>query len=315
METAAFDRANWFCTHLVIVRHGQSDNNTTYELIRNKFGDSLTPEQFEIELHKIHEPDCQISAIGARQSQCLADYIAAGKFTTLKQCRSWKVVSSPMKRCLMTTQIIASGFGQQYPVTVHPRFYEADGCFKKDEEGNSVGMPGYTQNEVESLFPGFTCLPGMENGWYAGHSSKETGGEFKQRVEELVQYLWTMHSDRLQRAQSKQSQPGDTAETNSKPPMPLLDDRDEGMFLVAHGNLIRAVISRLLNTYSMFTVDNTGLTYIQLWSTVDGENRMASVQYANRVDHLLSVDNGALIGGGDVFDDHWIQEFLIPDHV
>jgi broad specificity phosphatase PhoE len=313
MDATAFDRVNWFCTNLIIVRHAQSDNNTTYELIRNKFGDSLSPDQFEIELNKIHEPDCAISAIGVRQSKLLADHIAAGKLATLKQARSWKIMSSPMKRCLMTTQLISAGFGENYPVTVHPRFYESDGCFKKDEDGNSVGMPGFSKREVEEQFGGFQCLPGMENGWYADHASKETGGEFKERVEELLQTLWQMHEDHLRTAlETRRQQNQDSANIDRKS---MLDDRDMGYFIVAHGNLIRALISRFLNTFSMIPIDNTGMSFIQLWSTTDGQNRFASVQYTNRVDHLLGVDNGSLISGSDVFGDHWIQEFLIPDHV
>jgi broad specificity phosphatase PhoE len=313
MDASQFDRANWFCTNVIIVRHGQSDNNTTYELIRSRFGDSLTPEQFEVELNKIHEPDCSVSSVGVSQSKALAEHIAAGKLNTLKQARSWKVLSSPMKRCLMTTQLIAAGFGPDYPVTVHPRFFESDGCFKKDEDGNSVGMPGMTKAEVEGRFPGFQCLPGMENGWFADRPGKETAGEFKLRTEELIDVLWTMHGDHLRDAQQRRQQEvlEGVPDAEKKP----LDDRDLGYFIVAHGNLIRALISKLLGTFAMVAVDNTGLSFLQLWSTVDGQNRFASVQYCNRVDHLLHIDGGSLVSGSDIFDDHWIQEYLIPDHV
>lgn len=290
-------RTNWFCTNILIVRHGQSDNNTTYDLVHTMFGDTLSPEQYEIELNKLHNPDCGMSETGHKQAKHLGEFIAAGKLNLLKHAKTWKIISSPMTRCLLTSQYVANAFGDRKKVTVHPRFYESDGCYKKAEDGSSVGLPGMTKAEVEATFPNFECLPGMEEGWYAGYNAKETSGEFKNRCGELVEILWKMHSDRLTTAVAMEL-------TSS------IKDTDEGILLVAHGNLIRGVVSKLLGTEGMITSDNTGITHIQLWSDRTNEHRLASLLSVNRVDHLLDAENGALITGGAIFEDHWIQEYL-----
>jgi len=100
------------------------------------------------------------------------------------------------------------------------------------------------------------------------------------------------------------------------------------------GNLIGAVISSLLKSSILIAHNNTGFTHIELWSDHKGDHKTPSVQYINRLDHLLqhpakhpsdaaskdeqspgpAVVSADLICGADVFNDHWIQEFIPTSH-
>jgi broad specificity phosphatase PhoE len=317
LQEAMLLRSNWFCTNILIVRHGQSGNNITYDLIRQRFGDTLSAEEFEIELNKLHDPDCGLSPVGLRQAEHLGNYIQSGNMKVLKVVNKWKIISSPMKRCLLTSQQVARGFGEGTKVSVHPRFFESDGCYRKAEDGSSVGLPGMTAEEVESHFPNYHCLPGMESGWF--HlPKKETAREFKDRAKELVEYLWQTHYHRVENHKTQYSNGHEVKEetkgTNGSQNVhkSSLNDHNEGFIIVAHGNLLRAVVSNLLGTYSMITSDNTGVSHLQLWSSLEGNHAFASVQFLNNVEHLLSEPN--LISGNEIFDDHWIQEYLVDDN-
>jgi broad specificity phosphatase PhoE len=274
--------ASWKCTDVFFIRHAESNNNCLYDIIREKFGD-LPANRFEEELEKLHDPDCGISPRGQQQAHQLCEYLQANKLKTYKPgvstSQKYHILSSPMKRCLLTAQQVSIGLGN-LPVTVNPRFFESDGCYCTNHDGTTRGLPGMNAAQVESLFPHFKCLNGMENGWY--HlPHKETSEQFSHRTYEIVDYLWHLHDEHHE---------------------------DAGpVVVVCHGNVIREVISRLINTSALITHCNTGITHIQLWSNNEKHVRLASVQYVNRVDHLLSHPD--LILGNDVWDDHWIQEY------
>ncbi|RYH21754.1 histidine phosphatase family protein [archaeon] len=281
----------WKRTDIFLVRHGESANNCLYSLIRAKFGDSLSSEEFEAELEKIRDPDSGLSPRGHAQAAKLREYLTNSCFPSNtvssapgdSSAKKVKVYSSPMRRCLLTAQEVARGLGD-LPVTVHPRFHESDGCFKKGGcADTTIGLPGLTKSQVEEMFPGFVCLPGMDDGWYKG-SAKETGEEFLVRAQEIVDFLWNLH---------------DTA-----------SDDPGSVVLVIHGNVIREVMSRLMKTTAvMLTHCNTGYSHVQLWTSSTQEPyRFVSVQYVNRIDHLT--DRPALIAGNDVFADHWVQEYI-----
>lgn len=135
----------------------------------------------------------------------------------------------------------------------------------------------------------------MENGWY--HSTtRETHSEFLNRTAEVIEWLWSIHS------QSDEERGFKT-----------------GVILVIHGNLLNLLITSLLtgnhpssSRRGLVTHCNTGVSHLQLWSwrRQPERYRLCSVQFLNRVDHLMTESH--LIAGDAVFNDHWIQEFMVP---
>jgi broad specificity phosphatase PhoE len=274
-------------TDVVFIRHGESANNVTYETVRVLFGDDLPPEQYEIELAKLHSPDCLLSPKGVKQVEQLGKYLAAGGLSkTVPDLDTWKLFTSPMNRCLLTAKEV--GIALKKRVTVVPFLFESDGCYETLPDHTTRGLPGSTAVEVHDKYPMFDCLPGMENGYF--HlDKKETRRQFLERSQQICDWLWALHDQ-------------SHVERGFK----------TGMIITAHGNLIQAVITLLLQAKGamMLTHDNTGFAHIQLWSRDDGSERLPAVLYTNRVDHLR--ENPELIAGGAVFEDHWIQEFMEP---
>jgi len=281
-------RSSWYCTNLVLIRHGESFNNSIYEVVREKFGDTLTDEQVEVEIDKLHDPDCGLSARGLKQAHALKEYLAAGKFTLAKDIDEWKIYSSPMKRCVLTAEQVSEGFGKK-PVLVRPNLFESDGCYKPNGDGTTSGLPGMTAKDIETMIPHFKCEAGMENGWYK-LPRKETRAEFYERCDKVVEMLWEEHFTALR--------------TGNQP--------THNIILVAHGNLIGETISKLLNTKAMITNCNTGICHVQLWSdVVTGQQRVSSLQFTNRIEHLIP--HPQLIAGNEIFEDHWIQEYFAKE--
>lgn len=100
------------------------------------------------------------------------------------------------------------------------------GCYSCSE-GEKHGHFGATSEDIEGRFPGFKCLPGMEEGWYKS-STMETGKEFRERVTEIVDWLWDFH----EREEARQ------LTTDAAP--------CENLIVVVHANLINGIICGLL---------------------------------------------------------------------
>lgn len=270
---------------IILIRHGESANNCTYETVRTMFGDTLSHERFEEELGKLHNPDCALSPKGLRQTEKLRQFIASGGLSKpIVTPDEWKLFSSPMQRCLLTSQEISSAFGTK-SVTVMPFLFESDGCYQPLPDNTTKGLPGMTKAEVEARFPAFECAEGMENGWFT-LPHKETRQEFNTRAEKVTEWLWQLLD------QSEQERGFKT-----------------GIFLSIHGNLIQSIITNLAKSSGMMlSHDNTGYAHVQLWSSEDGKIRFPAILFTNRVDHLR--ESPELISGGAIVEDHWIQEFL-----
>lgn len=278
-------RSNWHCSNLIFIRHGESFNNSIYELVRQKFGDTLSDQQFEAEIDKLHDPDCGLSAKGHKQAQALKDYIAGGKFSLAKNPLNWKIYSSPMKRCILTAEQVSEGFGKK-PVLVRPNFFESDGCYETKPDGTTVGLPGMKAIQIEDMIPHFKCEAGMENGWYK-LTHKETVAQFLERSHHVTDLLWQEHL-----AASR-------------------EQKENNVIIVCHGNVIRALISNLIGTNALITNCNTGMSHVQLWSDLSGTQRLSSLQFTNRIEHLL--EKPELIAGNEIFEDHWIQEYIVKE--
>lgn len=280
-------RSDWFCTEIILIRHAESFNNCTYELVRQRFGDNISDKDFEMELNKLHDPDCGISPKGENQVNFLKDFLQKDGMKQILpsfQSDEWELYSSPMKRCLLTSQQVSIGLGNK-PVIVKPNLFESDGCYHTNDDGSTKGLPGMSKIEVENKFPNFTCLEGMENGWYK-LPAKETKDQFLTRSKQVAQELWSLHHARQEKN----------------------DSGSGGLIIVAHGNLISSILCELLQSHSLYACCNTGLTQLQLWSSKVDHKRLVTVGFFNRVDHLTTQPH--LIGGNELFDDHWIQEYF-----
>jgi broad specificity phosphatase PhoE len=272
-------------TDIVFIRHAESANNGTYEAVRSMFGDTLSPEQYEIELMKLHNPDCSLSDRGVKQVEKLGHYMASGGLSNIiKNVDEWKIYSSPMHRCLLTTHGFCTALNKR--ATVMPFMYESDGCYESTGH-HTRGLPGMTAAEVHEKFPMLDCAPGMENGWFT-LPHKETRRQFAERSKAVSDWLWSLHEQ-----------------------TPEERGFQSGLIFSAHGNLIMSVLTNLLQgSNALITHDNTGITHVQLWSKEDGSVRLPATLFTNRVPHLAA--HPELVGGGAVLEDHWIQEYLEP---
>ena len=118
-------------TEIVFFRHAQSYNNLIYEELKGKYGTDADPDFLKVERRKLRQSDCTLSKKGFQQQALLRMFAQNGG---LKKCLGlsphdklddWALISSPMRRCLLTSQALAKGL--QKPVYVHPMFYESGG--------------------------------------------------------------------------------------------------------------------------------------------------------------------------------------------
>jgi len=132
----------------------------------------------------------------------------------------------------------------------------------------------------------------MNEGWF--HlPTRETHSEYIQRAERVVDWIWSLLANRKEY------------------------DDTEGIILVSHGNLLNAIITSLITgqapvfcTKGLITHNNTGISHLKLFVAKNNpQQRFTSVQYLNRVSHLLQ--DSTLLTGNDPFKDHWVQEFLV----
>lgn len=276
--------SEWRKTSFVFIRHAESFNNCTYEMVREKFGNSLSPQRQAEEVEKLHSADCGISPKGEEQATKLQEYISSGGLSNvISSSDEWHLYSSPLKRCLLTAQYISAGFGSK-ETTVVPFMFESDGCYDSLPNGDTIGRPGLSASEVTQLFPNFSCMEGMENGWYK-LPKKETVKQFRERTLCIGDWLWSLHE------MSPQERGFAT-----------------GAVLSVHGNLIAGIISALVKTPVLAAHCNTGVTHIELWSDATGQHKIPVIKFMNCVKHLQS--KPSLIAGGEAMGDHYIQDFI-----
>lgn len=106
----------------------------------------------------MHESDCALSSRGVLQSSLLERFLSNGGIRVLSgeseksstaSDNNWSIYSSPMKRCLLTSQQVSVGLGKEKRVTVFPFLYESQGCYRLNERNEYVIETGFTQKEVE----------------------------------------------------------------------------------------------------------------------------------------------------------------------
>jgi len=241
----------------------------------------------------MREADCGLSTRGLCQADRLEEYFRnrIDRLVPNARVNTWKIISSPMYRCLLTSKSISSSFDNK-EVSVLPFLFESHGCYRYENDV-CIAERGYTKNEIETLFPHFKCSDDMSEGWF--HlPTRETHTEYLHRAERVVDWMWNLLLNRKE------------------------DDDTEGIILVSHGNLMNAIITSLivgqapiLCTKGLVTHYNTGISHLKLFVEKNHpQQRFTTVQYLNRVNHLLP--DTALLTGNDPFKDHWVQEFLVP---
>lgn len=273
-------------TELIFVRHAQSFNNCIYSEVRRQHGLDVSEEFLMQEERKLYQADSDLSQLGYQQAAALGEFLAGDYFhkSVLKEVNMDDVLlfSSPMKRCILTAREV--GKGLNVSVVVHPKLHESGGCYFHSPEGEIVPMRGMTSNEIEESFPGFKCMDGMEDGWYQS-SSIESSGEFNNRVEKLVEWIWSIHESGLVDGQDLR--------------------RSKCVVMVGHGNLISALMSRLMKGKGLFTHQNTACSHLQLFTM--GPKRVTALKATNILSPTLEE---SMRTGAHVVDDHWIQEHM-----
>lgn len=280
------------------VRHAESFNNTLYEHIRHVLGPNCTEEEFVHEEMKLRQSDSDLSRRGYEQTKKLRSYLASGGWSKIvKDKSSWVALSSPMKRCLLTADAIHHGLG--VPVTVDPNLHETGGAF--DDNGHA--LPGISEAEVMANYPGYTCLDGMQNGFFSGREVKESVPEFDERAYQISQRLWQYFLE--------------SVEKRKRGEMNFL----QGVVLVAHGHLLSAIINCLLShaktpRMGLFIHENTGYSHIEFHYEDVWNRKSIALKQLNDHSHLMADHDGdsntnPMRCGNHTTDDHWIQEFFV----
>ena len=293
---------DWHRLNVVFIRHGESSNNTLYDQIRAIHGEDCSQELMDSEYNRLHLNDPGLSEKGKKQAEKLGDFIQDGGWQSfVKNPDSWEILSSPQLRALLTAKEVSRGFSGK-SVTVIPFLHESDGCYESTSEGTTVGLPGLTAAALETQFPFFKCVPGMENGWYK-RPLKESRSQYLNRVDDVIEWLWNSIAERS------------------------ADSVDKGLVVVAHSNLIGSLLCKLVGGSGMLILCNTACAHVQLFvskahvvptcaqsqhivTLPDGQCqiRLAVIISVNNITHLLGAPD--LIAGNDVFGDSHIQEYL-----
>ena len=99
----------------------------------------------------MREADCALSPRGFRQAEQLGALFSTGSMIPKRTWNNWHIYSSPMKRCLLTSQQVSIGLNDK-TVTVFPFLYESHGCYKYDENENYIVEKGLNKLDIEVSF-------------------------------------------------------------------------------------------------------------------------------------------------------------------
>jgi broad specificity phosphatase PhoE len=169
-----------------VIRHAQSENNAlavaTIENAQRASDPGLTPRGLE-----------QCARLRERMTATTA---AHGD----DDARDVEVYSSPMRRCLMTTDAVARGLGVRF--RVRGDLHEHGGCFRGARGGDAtststatstpdvVGLPGMTKAEMERAFPRCDVPRELERGWWSPERGCESVRDAQERVRGVAEWLW-----------------------------------------------------------------------------------------------------------------------------
>lgn len=115
---------------LVIVRHGQSEQNVALDLLEDNIEELLKEQK------KIRDADIRLTSIGILQAEEIGKYFS--EYEPFDIC-----FSSPYKRTLQTTEAIISKIG--YPLRIF-----TDNRLREKEFGR---LNGYKTEEIKEIYP------------------------------------------------------------------------------------------------------------------------------------------------------------------
>lgn len=156
---------------IYFVRHGESVNNVIEE---------NNPEEY----YYLRVADPELTALGISQALTLKE-----KFKSIKIDKGewYAVLSSPMFRCLQTSDLIFKDSG--VPVEVRPNLYEVQGMWNLEEI-----FPGLNQHEILRMFPDFNANKVSDQGYYF-LNARETNEQAWIRAESIIEELKTLECE------------------------------------------------------------------------------------------------------------------------
>jgi 2,3-bisphosphoglycerate-dependent phosphoglycerate mutase len=231
---------------LYIIRHAQSSNNALAD-----------------ERERVCDP--HLTELGRQQAELLAAHLATGP--ELHPIRPWltslsenghgygitRLYTSPMRRCLQTTQPIARALGLTPEVWVD--IHEHGGVWLDHGDGvGRRGYPGITRSELCTEFAGYMMQDRVsEAGWWRGAYEEIEAAEA--RAESVAETLRGWGA------------------------------LDEKIALVTHGAFGSLLLSALLGEAKQpvfYHLDNSSISLVRFRCGTE-----ISVRYLNRLPHLL----------------------------
>jgi broad specificity phosphatase PhoE len=268
---------------LLIVRHGESENNSMTDDLGAM---GLTGDAYQQELFRRHKSDPALTPTGEREAELLADFYAPILTQLGRTCH---VFTSPFLRCCQTAWPLASRLSAR--VVCHPDLHENGGVHAVVELPNGqlafddaplhsrghIGSRGHAGKcmsaaDIESRFPGFnTAMLPSKGQWYA--AGAETLSQSTERARRVAAWLMTgqeLHAD--------------------------VGEHDVVVLLI-HGGFINSLLNALLvegdlrgGTKVHFEFPNTATAFL---SIPNPDDRVATVHWVGRVDHLANDTVGA----------------------
>lgn len=248
---------------LLIVRHGQSQNNEMGDRVAER---GLPAEESYQEVLRLHQSDPPLTTLGEHEAEELADFYAPIFTESGRECR---VFTSPFFRCCQTAWPLASRLNAR--VQCHPDVHENGGVHKVSEQPDGQlafdeALPGdcMSSADIEARFPGYgTALLPAEGQWYV-HGA-ETPAQSAVRARGVA--AWLKHDRDLHE-----------------------DIGGAIMVLVMHGGFINSLLKELLGRDAAseditLGFPNTATALLDI--THDDEPLPSvSVVWIGRVDHL-----------------------------
>lgn len=142
---------------LLIIRHGQSENNALTDLTERK-------------------PDPSLTDLGKEQADLLAKALAGtnGNQPYAEDSHFDRIYCSPMVRALETARAVGDALGINPEIWID--LHEHGGVFLREDGERAVGYPGVNRDVVNSEFPGFIVPDEItDNGWWTGTVEEDAG--------------------------------------------------------------------------------------------------------------------------------------------
>jgi len=171
---------------LYFIRHGQSTNNALW--------DSTSGEKVRVE-------DPELSEIGKKQAQHLAEYVKRKDNGYTKDGPDIKnlngfhfshLYTSLMVRSVATGTALSKAI--DLPLVAWPDLHEGGGIYLNDKEkGELIGLPGKNRSYFETTYPGLELPESLNNeGWW--NRPYETRPQRRERAQRVYVELLERHA-------------------------------------------------------------------------------------------------------------------------